>query len=161
MNTVDQVSAMVSELDHLRSKDQAAEQMIALLKDQNQQQADEIARLTSTHAAEMQFLKQRHDLAVRRETEISGILNLVGNSISSGLRKMKGDDTPKDIPDRDMQQVDHPNLPRNELVALEAPKVRGQRAAEMDIDDGVADLVKRLPQRVLPVRYQDSNSDNG
>jgi hypothetical protein len=149
MNTVDQVTAMASELEHLRAKDLASEEMIALLKTQNQEQAEEIAKMTALHAAEKQELKQRHDIAVRRETEITGILNLVANSIVNGLRKMNGDATPKDIPDKDLQQVDHPNLPRNDLIVPEPAKAKGQKAAELDIDDGVADLVRRLPQRLL------------
>lgn len=136
-NPADQVSAMFTELEHLRSKDAANENMIALLKEQNELQAMELSKMSADHANEVRELKQRRDQAVRREAEVTGILNTAASSILTGLRKMQGDDTPEKMPERRGPVESHPLLQKDPY----APKTP-------EVDDGVAALVRSLPRRV-------------
>ena len=167
-DTVNQIAGMYSELEHLRAKDHASEKMIHLLKGQNEFQAMEMTQMAAEHADEVRKLRQRCDFAVRRETEISGILDTVANSIVLGMRKMKGDETPPKMPERKLPEIEDnrlqpvsrdDRLPAPELMPRfdpYAPKPRGLSAdvprrtieqnGEEYLDDGLADLVNRLPR---------------
>lgn len=93
------VADMEAELTTLRTRTQSDANMIGLLKKQNESQALEMAAMTQDHANEVRALKQERDVAVRKATEVSGLLNAAAASIVSGLRRMKGDETPENIPD--------------------------------------------------------------
>lgn len=99
MNLSEQVSDMVAELQHFRTQSDSDGRLIALLKRQNQQQALEIIGLTRDRENEVRALTQERDEAVRKAAEVSGILNIAAHGIVSGLRRMKGDETPEVIPD--------------------------------------------------------------
>ena len=152
MNAVDLVTSMNTELESLRSKDIASESMISLLKSQCAEQAMEISRIAAEHADQIRILQQRHDVAVRRETEIDGILNTVASNILSGLRRMKGDETPERIPNKVLGEVDHPALPLNEMPKPGhdpyAPRMDRKPLEMSDLDAGVRELVRSLPRRV-------------
>lgn len=128
MNASTEVARMESELRSLRVQNDNAEQLIELLKTQNAQQAREIQMMSTDHASEIRRLSQERDEAVRKATEVSGILHQTADSIMSGLRKMKGDDTPA------LQEVHRPNL--NQIGKLdineEEPEIR--------------DILSRLPK---------------
>ena len=83
MNTIEQVTSAFTELDHLRSKDEANENMIRLLNEQNELLSMEMIKMASDHATELRKTKQRCDLAVRREAEIEGLLSTVAADLSS------------------------------------------------------------------------------
>ena len=89
MSIADDVAAQSTRLNHLELKSEADENLIALLKKQN-----------SDQAAELHSLRQERDLAVRKATEVSGIIDTLGSLCLQGLRKMKGDETPPVIEDR-------------------------------------------------------------
>lgn len=115
MNTADTVRSMEIELDHLRSKDIASEQMISLMKEQLGNQATEMVEMASKHADDIRLLRQRCDVAIRNEVEVIGILTTAAKSIVDGLRKMKGDNTPAIMPTAQARPADHPALPAPEL----------------------------------------------
>jgi hypothetical protein len=145
-NPADQVSAMFTELEHLRSKDRANENMILLLKEQNEFQSMELAKMVSDHANEVRELKQRRDLAVRREAEVTGILNTAATSIVSGLRKMQGDDTPEKMPERRGPVESHPLLQQDPYAPKAGPKP--EPAIDPEFDADVSKLVRSIPRRV-------------
>jgi hypothetical protein len=93
------VAEMEAELTSLRTRATSDDQMIALLKRQNDDQAMQIAALVQDHANEVRVLKQERDVAVRKALEVSNILDGAASSIIGGLRKMRGDETPAKIPD--------------------------------------------------------------
>lgn len=135
--------------------------MIALLKRQNETQAMEISKMAADHAERERALRQRCDLAVRREREISGVLETAAVGIMQGLRKMKGDETPpaptrrqavagpsiEALPQNDLPRgpIQHPTLAPE--VAQFAPRSRQIEPTDPAdiIDDGLADMVARLP----------------
>lgn len=88
------VACMEAELISLREKSANDDNMIALLKKQNEMVGMEMTLMAQRHADEMRVLKQRHDLAVRNELEVEGILNTAAKSILEGLRRHKGDALP-------------------------------------------------------------------
>lgn len=156
MNIVDQIASMQIELDNLRSKDEQSDRMIAVLKEQNELMSMEISQMTSDHAGETRRMRQRTNRAVSRETEINGILNTVAAGIVSGLAKMKGDETPREIPDRPTKVSDHHRLPPNVMPVSDDPYAPPQHRGEVpplrmsDLDDGVRSLVRSLPRREAP-----------
>src|ERR1700761_2136498 len=126
---VTEISNMRTEVFHLREKSDADDHMIALLKQQNQEQADEIVSMAAKHADEVRILKQRADMAIRNQAEVIGVLTTAAKGIMDGLRKMKGDNTPEIMPSAQARPADDPRLP---------PLV------EDDMDD-VAGVVAQLP----------------
>lgn len=154
-DTVHEISGLYSEVEHLRSKDRENEKLIHVLKRQNEVQAMEMSQMAADHADEVRKLKQRCDLAVRRETEITGILNTVANSIILGMRKMKGDETPPKMPERELPAIEDRRLPevsRDERLPapdfahFAPPPHRPRPPVTEDIDDGIADIVSRFPR---------------
>ena len=155
MNTIEQVTSAFTELDHLRSKDEANENMIRLLNEQNELLSMEMSKMASDHATELRKTKQRCDLAVRREAEIEGLLSTVAADLSSiagrvlaVMRKREGDKTPAVMPERGPGPVSsHPLLPTvDPEVAAFAP--RPGRVIPEDDDEMVQDvrqMVRNLP----------------
>ncbi|HSC55780.1 MAG TPA: hypothetical protein VLC51_01180 [Nitrospira sp.] len=126
------VARMERELRDYSIRAQNDERLIVLLKEQNTQQAREIEMMTTEFAEKIRRLSQERDEAVRKATEVSGILNQAADGIMSGLRKMKGDELPP------AQEIDRPNLNRiGKLeVVQEEPEIR--------------DILSRLPRNELP-----------
>lgn len=109
------VASMEAELTHLRTRAISDDKMIALLKGQNEDQAMLIAAMTHDHDKAVRELRQERDVAVRKALEVSGLLESAAASIVSGLRKMRGDETPATIPDTPARNpasitagIDHP-----------------------------------------------------
>ena len=88
------VARMETDLRQYQIKAENDDRLIALLKEQNAQQAKEMAEMSSEYGEKIRRLSQERDEAVRKATEVSGILNQAADAIMSGLRKMKGDETP-------------------------------------------------------------------
>ena len=155
MNTVEQVSAMQIELDHLRAKSDADDSMVALLREQNELYAMELSKMANDHAEETRKLKQRCNLAVQREKHIDGLLNTVAVGIVSGLRKMKGEETPEQIPDRPTKVSDHAKLPQNVMPDAYAPPkfrpVSDISHVDNDLNEDVRALVRSLPPREVRI----------
>jgi len=88
------VARMETDLRQYEVKSENDDRLINLLKEQNSQQAREMETLITEYAEKIRRLSQERDEAVRQATEVSGILNQSADAILSGLRKMKGDETP-------------------------------------------------------------------
>lgn len=93
------VADMEAELTHLRTRAISDDKMITLLKGQNEDQAMLIAAMSHDNDKVVRELKQERDVAVRKALEVRGLLDAAASSIISGLRKMRGDETPATIPD--------------------------------------------------------------
>ena len=100
MTLSEEVSAMVAQLRHLELKSDSDDRVIALLKEQNEQQAAELADIRHIRDAEFQKLRHERDIAVRRATEVMAIIESVGKLAIEGIRKIRGDDTPEQMPER-------------------------------------------------------------
>lgn len=96
MTLADEVAATTTRLHHLELKSEADENLIALLKRQNELQA-----------IELRDIRQQRDVAQRKAVEVSGIITTLGSLALSGVRKMQGDETPESIPDRPPLIVKH------------------------------------------------------
>ena len=93
MSLSEEVSAMVDQLRHLERKSDSDDKIIDLLKQQNEQQANELADIRHIRDAEFQKLRHERDIAVRRATEVMSIIENVGKLAIEGIRKIRGDDT--------------------------------------------------------------------
>lgn len=91
--TTSLVATIEAERNALLAKSQGDDEMIALLKRQNELLAMESSEMAARHAEELRKLKQRCDEAVRNETEVTGILNAAAKGIVDGLRRRAGDQT--------------------------------------------------------------------
>mgnify|MGYP001567303092 CR=1 FL=1 len=105
MTTSIEVACMESDIRHLQIKGDNDDRLIALLKEQNAQQAREIEDMSTECAEKVRRLSQERDEAVRKATEVGGILNQTADAIMSGLRKMKGDETPPQIERKNLTQI--------------------------------------------------------
>lgn len=131
MTTSIDVARMESELESYYIRSQNDEKLIGVLKEQNARQAREIELMSMECAEKIRRLSQERDEAVRKATEVSGLLEQAAESIVSGLRKMKGDDTPAVVPDV-------PNLARI-----------GKMRAAPEPDEELTAIVARLPKNEL------------
>jgi len=104
----DEVGAMVTELASLRLQTESDAKTISLLKKQNEVQAIELTTVKHEHEKQLQSLRQERDVALRKATEVRGIIENVGSMALQGIRKMRGDETPYEPMDG---KVDHPRLP--------------------------------------------------
>lgn len=96
-----QVASIEAEITTLRTRAASDEKMISLLKHQNSSQAEEIARMSYQHNAELRALRHERDIAVRKATEVSGVLDQAAASIMDGLRKMRNNEAPSSFDDDD------------------------------------------------------------
>ena len=94
MTTSIDVARMESDIRFFQIKGENDDRLIALLKEQNAQQAREIEGMATECAEKIRRLSQERDEAVRKATEVGGILNQTADAIVGGLRKMKGDEIP-------------------------------------------------------------------
>lgn len=131
MNASAEVARMETELRAYRIQVDNAEQLISLLKAQNAQQAREIETMSTECAEKVRRLSQERDEAVRKATEVSGILHQTADSIMGGLRKMKGDETPQPL------EIVKPNL--TTVSKLNPPEE----------DDEIRDILTRLPKNEM------------
>lgn len=100
-----QISSIEAEILSLRTRVARDEKMIALLKHQNSSQASEIARMDYQHKAELRALRHDRDIAVRKATEVSDILDQAATSIMGGLRKMRNNEAPASFDEGDGSQI--------------------------------------------------------
>lgn len=146
MTLADKVAANETRLHHLELKSDADDNLIALLKKQNELQAIELTEVKHTHDCETQKLRHERDVAVRNATEVSGIVETLGSLALTGIRKMRGDETPAVIPDRPPLIVKHlqtsdkalPPVKPEQDELLPRPSFRG----------APADPERQLPLRV-------------
>lgn len=131
MNASVEVARMETELRAYRIQVDNAEQLISLLKAQNAQQAREIETMSTECAEKVRRLSQERDEAVRKATEVSGILHQTADSIMGGLRKMKGDETPQPL------EIVKPNL--TTVGKLSPP----------EDDEEIRDILTRLPRNEM------------
>lgn len=130
MTTSIEVARMESDIRHLQIKGDNDDRLIALLKEQNAQQAREIEDMSTECAEKVRRLSQERDEAVRKATEVGGILNQTADAIMSGLRKMKGDETPP------VPQIERKNLTQISKI----------NHAEDDDEQTLREVLFRLPK---------------
>lgn len=161
MNIADRISQMEADLNHYKNKSEADDDMISILKRQNETQAMEISKMSADHAEQVRALRQRTDLAVRNEREVRGILETAATGILQGLRKMKGDETPAPRahapnaaihpalapPVVPTEPIRHPTTAVPPEVSQFAPRSRQIESAESadGIDEDLRELVGRMP----------------
>ena len=132
MHASTEVARIETELRSLRVQVDNSDQLIALLKAQNAQQAREIETMSTECAEKVRRLSQERDEAVRKATEVSGILHQTADSIMSGLRKMKGDELPS------VQEITAPNLTR-----------LGKMGSIEEEHGEIRDILSRLPKNEM------------
>jgi len=90
-----QVAIVQADLAHYRDKSIADDSRIDMLKQQNARQASEIAKMAADHADQIRAMRQRCDLAVAREREISGGLHTAARGIMKCLQRLASDAVPE------------------------------------------------------------------
>jgi hypothetical protein len=141
------VAHLEADLVHYKAKSESDDEMITVLKRQNETQAMEMEKMSFDHANEIRRLKQRCDLAVQRETGITGILNTAAKGIVEGMRRMKGDEA------REIQSAQEVGTARP-VIAAPAPEPGPAVGPDWGTEDragtsgaeGIRNLLKRLPQ---------------
>ena len=129
LTIVEEISAIMTELSHLKEKSTADDSLIQLLKTQNEQQAQEITAIRHEYDTKLQKLKQERDVSLQRSTETEGIIRSIGSMALTGVRVMNA------------EPVNHPKLPSNELTLVDKPEIDNR-----NFDDGLRELVMRLPR---------------
>lgn len=124
------VARMETDLRAYKIKGDNDDRLIALLKEQNAQQARQMEDQAVECAEKIRRLSQERDEAVRKATEVAGILNQAADAIMSGLRKMKGDELPH------IQEVPRPNL--NQLGKMDH--------ADEEEESAIRGILSRLPK---------------
>lgn len=85
------VAYIESELAHYQAKSITDDQLIDMLKQQNARQASELVRLAKERDDKIREIQERCDLAITRETEISGLLHVAARGIMKGLARLHND----------------------------------------------------------------------
>ncbi len=92
---LDQTTAMMRELEHLRSVNRTQEITIRQLKKQYDDLAEDHAEALKDHQLKLHRAYTDRDVAERKLTEIEGILDVTATHILQAMRARKGDDLGK------------------------------------------------------------------
>ena len=92
LDIVDNVADAITRLRFLEKKSRDDDEMMALLKKQKDEMANELADAKHNFGVDMFQMQQERDEALKKAREVGMIIEAVGNMALSGIRKMKGDE---------------------------------------------------------------------
>lgn len=88
MSLSDQAASIETECKHLQLKSEADDQLIALLKGQNEEQGSRIARMQREFDEKLQSMTQQRDEANAKAQEVKGLIETIGKLTLQGIDRM-------------------------------------------------------------------------
>lgn len=131
MTASNDVARMEDEIRLMQTKAESDERMIELLRAQTEQLSQQLEQVTSKCTEANHRLTRERDEAIRRETEVRGLLHQAAELILAGMRKI-APEAPQTVPP--------PNL--TQLRKME-PYPPGEPAVD---DEDVGGILARLPR---------------
>lgn len=92
LDIVDNVADAITRLRFLEKKSKDDDEMMALLKKQKDDMANELADSKHNFGVEMFRMQEERDAALKQAKEVRLVIEAVGNMALSGLRKLAGDE---------------------------------------------------------------------
>ncbi len=126
------VARMEDEIRLMQTKAESDERMIDLLRAQTEQLSQQLEQVTAKCTEANLRLTRERDEAIRRETEVRGLLHQAAELILAGIRKMA------------TEEASQPAPPTN-LTQLRKMEPFPPGAPEID-DEDVGSILARLPR---------------
>lgn len=99
MNLSDQAASIETECRHLQLKSEADDQLIALLKSQNEEQASRITKMQREFDEKLQVMTQQRDEANAKAQEVKGLIETIGKLTLQGIERMTRRHAPTELSD--------------------------------------------------------------
>lgn len=97
MTLADQAASVETECNHLRLKSDADDELIKLLKSQNEEQACRITKMQKEFDEKLQAMTQQRDEALASAQEVKGLIETIGKLTLKGIDRMVRRHSPSEL----------------------------------------------------------------
>lgn len=95
VNIADEVATLSTRLNYLERKSRADDEMIDLLRKQNDELSQDLTDATHDFNIDLFKMQVERDDALSKASEVRALIESIGGLALNGVRKMKGDEVPK------------------------------------------------------------------